>query len=135
MTFDYRIRYGDFVLLFLARIICMFSYGLLAVVYVDNLLYKRLNRNNISLVDALIIILSILISLILLTQADRIGRLTTLKLVALLKLFAGLYYAQSSSINIITLIINLVISGILGVVSVSGGEFGPFKPIEQSALS
>lgn len=63
------------------------------------------------------------------TQADRIGRVNTLMFGALLKFVTGLCYAESSNTVI------LIISGILGVISVSGGEIGPFMPIEQSALS
>ena len=48
---------------------------------------------------------------------------------AILKFITGLCYAEASNTVI------LLISGILGVISVSGGEIGPFMPIEQSALS
>lgn len=48
---------------------------------------------------------------------------------SLLKLVTGLIYAESSNIVI------LVMAGIFGVISVTGGEIGPFMPIEQSALS
>jgi hypothetical protein len=48
---------------------------------------------------------------------------------AVLKCATGLFYSLTSNIYALT------ISGILGVISVSGGEIGPFMPIEQSALS
>jgi hypothetical protein len=71
----------------------------------------------------------IIISLFLTTRADKMGRVNTLMIGSLLKLVTGIFYAES-----ITPII-LVISGIFGVISVTGGEIGPFMPIEQSALS
>ena len=70
-----------------------------------------------------------MISLFLTTRADKIGRVNTLMLGALLKLITGIVYAESSSIIILT------ISGIFGVISVTGGEIGPFMPIEQSAMT
>ena len=48
---------------------------------------------------------------------------------ALLKLTTGLIYAESTNVVV------LIIAGIFGVISVTGGEIGPFMPIEQSALS
>ena len=71
----------------------------------------------------------ILVSLVLTTQADRFGRVRTLFIGALLKCLSGLVYAESSTIVI------LVVTGIVGVISVTGGEIGPFLPIEQSALT
>ena len=48
---------------------------------------------------------------------------------ALLKLTTGLIYAESIDAE------TLKMAGIFGVLSVTGGEIGPFMPIEQSALS
>lgn len=129
MAFNYRNKCRDFVLLFVTRILRMFSYGMLAVVFLDNLFYKGLDEGQSSWVQSGIVFGDFLISLLLTTQADRIGRVNTLMFGALLKFFTGLCYAESSNTII------LIVSGILGVVSVSGGEIGPFMPIEQSALS
>ena len=71
----------------------------------------------------------IFISLFLTTRADKLGRVNTLMLGALLKLTTGLIYSES--INAVV----LIIAGIFGVISVTGGELGPFMPIEQSALA
>lgn len=57
------------------------------------------------------------------------GRKNTLIIGSILKIMTGIVYAYSESLII------LVITGIFGVISVSGSEFGPFMPIEQSALS
>ena len=57
------------------------------------------------------------------------GRKNILMLSALLKIFAGVTYALSNNYYF------LVISGIFGVLTVSGGEIGPFLPIEQAAIT
>lgn len=65
----------------------------------------------------------IIISLLLTTKADRIGRKNTLMAGAFLKIITGIMYAYSESLLV------LVVTGIFGVISVSGSEFGPFLPI------
>jgi MFS family permease len=129
MALNYQQKCRDFVLLFLTRVLRMFSYGMLSLIFFENLFYKDLTPTQSSWIQSGIVFGDVLISLVLTTQADRIGRIKTLMFGSLLKLLTGLCYAESSNIII------LVISGILGVISVTGGEIGPFMPIEQSALS
>ncbi len=129
MGLNYQQKRRDFVFLFVTRIMRMFSYGMLAVVFFDNLFYKGLTTNEASWVQSGIVFGDIIISLILTTRADRIGRVNTLMFGSFLKLLTGMFYADASNITILT------ISGIFGVISVTGGEIGPFMPIEQSALS
>ena len=129
MGLNYQQKCCDFVLLFVTRILRMFSYGMLSLIFFDNLLYKGLTTDQSSWIQSGIVFGDVLVSLVLTTQADRIGRINTLMFGSLLKLLTGLCYAESDNAII------LVVSGILGVISVSGGEIGPFMPIEQSALS
>ena len=70
-----------------------------------------------------------LVSLYLTTQADRIGRRRTLIAGAGLMVAAGLAFAFTREMWL------LVLAGTIGVISPSGGEVGPFLPIEQAALS
>lgn len=93
----------------------MFSYGMLAVVFFDNLFNKGLTATESSWVQSGIVFGDVLISLVLTTHADRIGRVNTLMFGALLKFITGLCYAESSNTII------LIVSGVLGVISVSGG--------------
>ncbi len=123
MAFDYSRKLKDFVLIFITRIMRMFSYGMLAVIFIDNLKFKGLGEEETSYVQSGIVFGDVLISLYLTTRADRIGRINTLMLGALLKLITGIVYAESNNIFLLT------ISGIFGVISVSGGEIGPFMPI------
>src|SRR5258706_10528432 len=69
------------------------------------------------------------VSLFLTTRADRIGRRRMLIVGALLMAGAGLAFAATSSLLLLT------IAGTIGVVSPSGNEVGPFLSIEQAALS
>jgi hypothetical protein len=96
---------------------------MLAVIFIDNLKFKGLDEEETSYVQSGIVFGDVLISLYLTTRADRIGRINTLMLGALLKLITGIVYAESNNIFLLT------ISGIFGVISVSGGEIGPFMPI------
>jgi MFS family permease len=129
MGLNYKQKQKEFVLLFVTRILRMFSYGMLSVVFFQHLYYKGLSHTEASWLQSAIVFGDVLISLVLTTQADKIGRINTLMLGAILKALAGFFYAEGDSVIIFT------ISGILGVISVSGGEIGPFMPIEQSALS
>lgn len=63
------------------------------------------------------------------TSADRIGRKKTLAIGALLKLFTGCMFAVSENYSL------LILSGIIGVISTSGGEIGPFIAVEQASLT
>jgi len=58
-----------------------------------------------------------------------IGRKNTLMIGAFLKIVTGLVYASSTNIVV------LIVMGIIGVISVTGTEIGPFLPIEQSVLT
>jgi MFS family permease len=70
-----------------------------------------------------------LISLWLTTSADRFGRKRTLLLGALLMAGAGLAFLLTRKMPI------LVLAAIIGVISPSGNEIGPFLSIEQAALT
>jgi len=69
------------------------------------------------------------VTLFLTTRADGFGRRRTLCIGAALKVLAGLAFAFSRSYAV------LVVAGVVGVISTSGGECGPFLAIEQAALT
>jgi MFS family permease len=129
MAFNLAPKKTDFLLIFLARILRMFSYGMLAIVMIKNLQLKNFTGQQIGIIQFAVILGDIVVSLILTTKADLFGRKKTLMLGALLKLFTGFFYAYSSNIYV------LVITGIIGVISVTGTEIGPFLPIEQSTIT
>lgn len=119
----------DVVILFLTKILRMFSFGAISVIFFDALKQKGILEKEIGFLQSLIAAGDILISLYLTTRADKIGRKKTLILSAMLKIFAGVSYALSNNY------ILLIISGALGVLTISGGEIGPFLPIEQAAIA
>src|SRR5213078_3119444 len=69
------------------------------------------------------------ISLLLTTQADRIGRRRMLIVGAVLMAGAGIAFASTKNLFF------LIVAGTIGVISPSGHEVGPFLSIEQAALS
>jgi predicted MFS family arabinose efflux permease len=63
------------------------------------------------------------ITMYLTTNADRIGRRKVLTLGSILEIFTGVIFSMSSNFYM------LMISGIFGVISLSGGDVGPFLSI------
>jgi MFS family permease len=107
----------------------MFAYGLLSVVLVLYLSELGFNQVVIGGLLSLTLIGDSVISLIMTTIADRFGRRQILIFGASLMLFAGTLFAFTTSLPL------LLIAAIVGVVSPSGHEVGPFLAVEQAALS
>src|SRR6201981_2888891 len=63
------------------------------------------------------------------TTADHVGRRGILIAGAALMLFAGVLFALTDRVEL------LLIAAIIGVISPSGYEVGPFLPVEQPASS
>jgi MFS family permease len=120
---------GDGWLLFATRFIRLFAYGALSVVLVLYLVGVGLTEPQAGLVLTLTLFGDTVVSLLLTTRADRLGRRRTLIAGALLMTAAGIAFASTTQFWI------LVVAGIVGVISPSGQEVGPFLPIEQAALS
>lgn len=120
---------ADGKLLFLTRFLRLFSYGMLAVVLVFYLTGIGLTESQTGLLLTLTLAGDTAVSLVLTTQADRIGRRRMLIVGALLIAGAGIAFALTQNFLL------LVLAGTVGVISPSGNEVGPFLPIEQAALS
>ena len=116
-------------LLFLARAVRMFGYGALGVILVLYLSAVGLGAGEIGLLLTLTLAGDTLVSLYLTTHADRFGRRRTLVVGALLMAGAGIVFADNTAFLV------LLIAATLGVLSPSGGEVGPFLPIEQASLT
>lgn len=93
MGFNLNLSSRDLKLIFLTRILRMFSYGMLAVVFFDNLFFKNVQPPYASWIQSAIILGDIVVSLLLTTLADKIGRRNTLMFASLLKLITGVIYA------------------------------------------
>ena len=119
----------DISLLFTTRIIRLFCYGFLSVILALYLVAAGLTETQVGLLFTFTLIGDAGITLWLTTSADRFGRKKTLIVGALLMAGAGLGFVLTRNY------ILLVIAAIIGVISPSGNEIGPFLSIEQASLS
>lgn len=108
----------------------MFSFGFVAVVlflYLRELGYTNMQIGNLF---TFILLGDLVITLYLTTHAARLGRKTVLLASAGLKIFSGIVFAFFPRHYLL-----LVVAGTVGVISSTGGDIGPFKAVEQAALS
>ena len=119
----------DIGLLFATRIVRLFAYGCVSVVLVLYLTAAGLGTAQVGVLLTLTLAGDAVISLWLTTTADRLGRRHTLVIGAALMLGAGAAFVLTQSPVLLTL------AAIVGVISPSGNEIGPFLSIEQAALS
>jgi len=119
----------DGYVLFTTRIVRMLAYGFLSVVLVLYLAERGLSDTLIGVLLSLTLLGDTAISLWITTTADRFGRRRMLILGALLMVFAGTIFAFTNNV------ILLIIAAVIGVISPSGYEVGPFLAIEQAALT
>jgi MFS family permease len=120
---------NDVFLLFSARIVRLFAYGALSVVLALYLHEAGLTETQIGLLFTLTLAGDAGISLWITTTADRIGRKRMLILGAGLMILAGAVFSLTGDPML------LMIAAIIGVISPSGNEIGPFLSLEQAALS
>jgi MFS family permease len=116
-------------LLFSTRALRLFAYGFLSVILALYLTQIGLRETEIGLLLTFTLIGDAAISLWITTSADRIGRRKMLLLGAALMILAGIIFALTQNIAL------LIVAAIIGVLSPSGGEIGPFLSIEQAALA
>jgi MFS family permease len=119
----------DITLLFSTRIIRLFCYGFLSVVLALYLSEASFTEGRIGLLFTLTLVGDAVITLWLTTSADRFGRKRTLILGALLMAGAGVAFVLTRNF------ILLIIAAIIGVISPSGNEIGPFLSVEQAGLT
>ncbi|KJS02411.1 MAG: MFS transporter [Desulfobulbaceae bacterium BRH_c16a] len=120
---------GDIVLLFSTRITRLFAYGFVSVVLALYLAATGLSAAGIGAILTATLAGDILVSLWVTMVADRVGRKNMLLLGSALMILAGLVFLVTDNPVWIT------IAAILGIISPSGNEIGPFLSIEQAALS
>jgi MFS family permease len=120
---------ADILRLFSTRIVRLFFYGFLSIVLALYLAQAGLTEGQIGLLFTLTLAGDVVISLWLTTTADRHGRKRTLILGAALMLGAGLVFILARNPVL------LAAAAILGVISPSGNEIGPFLSVEQASLT
>ena len=116
-------------ILFTTRIIRLFCYGFLSVILALYLADVGLTESEIGLLFTLTLVGDAGISLWLTTSADRFGRKRTLLVGALLMAGAGIVFLLTKNMIV------LMAAAIIGVISPSGNEIGPFLSVEQAGLT
>ena len=119
----------DIALLFSTRIIRLFCYGFLSIILALYLAETGLTEKQIGLLFTFTLAGDAGISLWLTTSADRFGRKRTLLIGALLMAGAGIVFILTNNIVV------LMAAAIIGVISPSGNEIGPFLSVEQAGLT
>ena len=116
-------------LLFVTRIVRLFAYGFLSIILVLYLVEIGFDKVQAGILLTCTLLGDAVISLLLTTFADRIGRRNMLVVGALLMVLAGIVFIYTNN----TLL--LISAAIVGVISPSGNEIGPFLSIEQASLA
>lgn len=119
----------NIILLFATRTLRLFGYGFLSVILALYLAESGLDELLMGVLFSLTLVGDAGISLLLTTTADRFGRKKTLVIGAVLMMVAGVVFILTSNPLL------LIIAAIIGVISPSGNEIGPFLPVEQAMLS
>ena len=124
-----NIKRSDTALLFSARTTRLFAYGFVSVVLVLYLAETGLSAFRIGALLTATLIGDIIVSLWITMIADRMGRKKMLMLGSLLMILGGVVFVLTKNPLLLTL------AAIIGIISPSGNEIGPFLSIEQAALS
>ncbi|EXJ59780.1 hypothetical protein A1O7_03927 [Cladophialophora yegresii CBS 114405] len=116
-------------LIILARSCRMFAYGTNSLILA--IFFSALNYSDhqIGIFMTLTLLGDVFLGTFLTLIADRVGRRRVLMGGSVLMILSGLVFAVFENFWI------LLIAAILGVISVTGGDFGPFRSIEESVLS
>ncbi|CAK7220429.1 hypothetical protein SCUCBS95973_004152 [Sporothrix curviconia] len=119
----------DAKLLCAQRFVRLFAYGASFLVLVPFLASLGIPDARIGLFMTLTLLGDVFISLILTAITDRIGRRRILTAGTLLMAGSGMVFALSDNFWA------LLLASIVGVISPSGNEIGPFRAVEESVLA
>lgn len=120
---------ADTRVLFSTRILRLFAYGFLSVILALYLGQLGMDEARIGLLLSLTLLGDTAISLWITTSADRLGRRRMLIAGAALMVLAALLFAVTRNFYL------LLLAAVVGVISPSGNEVGPFLSIEQASLA
>jgi MFS family permease len=116
-------------ILFATRAVRTFAYGLLAVILALFLAARGFSNAEIGLVFTLTLVGDALLSLGIASVADRFGRRRVLVASCMLVVLAGVVFVLTKNAIVLT------VAAVVGTISPSGAEVGPFLSIEQAAIS
>ncbi|CAK7200056.1 hypothetical protein SEUCBS139899_002744 [Sporothrix eucalyptigena] len=116
-------------IIILARSCRMFAYGASALVLALFFAELDVSDERIGLFMTLTLAGDVGLSLLLTLVADHVGRRRTLMFGSVLMIMSGTTFALSENYWL------LLIAAVAGVISATGGDFGPFRAVEESMLS
>ncbi|KAF2109624.1 major facilitator superfamily MFS1 [Lophiotrema nucula] len=119
----------DVKLLFLQRFFRLFAYGASFIILVHFLSSLGISDEHVGVFMTFTMLGDAVISFILTLVTDQLGRRKILAAGAILMATSGVVFSVSSTYWI------LVLVSVVGVISPSGNEIGPFRAIEESILS
>ncbi|KAK5941691.1 hypothetical protein PMZ80_005641 [Knufia obscura] len=116
-------------LIILARTCRMFAYGTNSLILAIFFSALDFSDHRIGLFMTLTLFGDLLLGTFLTLVADRVGRRKVLLAGSVMMIASGLIFALFENYWI------LLLAAIIGVISITGGDFGPFRSIEESILS
>jgi MFS family permease len=119
----------DAILIILARSCRMFAYGASSLVLALFFAELGFSDARIGLFMTLTLLGDVVLSLLLTLVADRVGRRRTLLAGSGLMIVSGGVFALCEGFWV------LLVAAVVGVISATGGDFGPFRAIEESIVS
>lgn len=119
----------DGVILMTCKSLRLFSFGILAVMLDIYLAQLQFSDSNIGMMFTLTLIGDAIMSILLTLFADSFGRKRTLIIGSILAVITSITFATQKSFWL------LLVSAVIGVISPSGNEIGPFMAIELSSLA
>lgn len=119
----------DTKVLCLQRFVRMFAYGFTFLILVHFLSNLDISDASIGLFMTLTLLGDTVISFVLTAVTDQVGRRRVLAVGAFLMTVSGVVFSASDSYWV------LVFASVVGVISPSGNEIGPFRAVEESVLA
>lgn len=119
----------DAVLVITARSCRMFAYGASSLILALFFAELGFSDSRIGLFMTLTLLGDVVLSLLLTLVADRVGRRRTLMAGSVLMIVSGSVFALCEDFWV------LLGAAVVGVISATGGDFGPFRAIEESIVS
>lgn len=119
----------DGTLLFVTRYLRLFAFGLISITLPLYLSALGFDGTRIGTMLTLTLVGDTIVTLFITTNADRIGRRRMLAVGGFLMVLAGILFVLTENFVL------LLFAAIIGIISPSGNEVGPFLSIEQSSLS
>ncbi|KAK8111922.1 major facilitator superfamily domain-containing protein [Apiospora kogelbergensis] len=116
-------------IIILARACRMFAHGAISLILAIYFAALEFTDHQIGLFMTLTLLGDVFLGTFLTLIADRVGRRKVLLGGSFLMIFSGVIFATFENFWI------LLFAAVVGVVSVTGGDFGPFRSIEESVIS